>query len=112
MKVRGRRRRVDGARRGIGVAAVAGWLVLLLAALSLVTWRQSRGIEMEAALRALESERAIAEAERVTLTAQIEELRSRARVVRVATERLGMKLPADSDIVFLQVQSPVDEVVP
>jgi hypothetical protein len=67
---------------------------------------------MEAALRAVESERAIAEAERITLTAEIEELRSRARIVRVATDRLGMKLPADSDIVFLQVQSPVERVVP
>jgi cell division protein FtsL len=109
---RRRRNRPRNVRRLPGVVAVAGWLALLLAALSLVTWRQSRGIEMEAALRAVESERAIAEAERVTLTAEIEELRSRARVIRVATERLGMKLPADSDIIFLQVQSPVDEVVP
>lgn len=67
---------------------------------------------MEAALRAVESERAIAEAERVTLTAEIEELRSRARIVRVASQRLGMKLPEDSDIVFLQVQSPTIEVTP
>lgn len=67
---------------------------------------------MEAALRAVESERAIAEAERVTLTAEIEELRSRARIVRVASQRLGMKLPEDSDIVFLQVQSPTIEMTP
>lgn len=111
MTLRRRRNRPRNVRRLPGVVAVAGWLGLLLAALSLVTWRQSRGIEMEAALRSVESERAIAEAERVSVTARIEELRSRARVVRVATERLGMKLPEDSDIIFLQVQSPVDEVV-
>lgn len=110
MTLRRRRNRPRDNRRLPGVVAVAGWLGLLLAALSVVTWRQSRGVEMEAALRAVESQRALAEAERVTHTARIEELRSRARVVSVARERLGMKVPDDGDIVFLQVQAPVGEV--
>lgn len=105
MSLRRRHNRPMNKRRLPGVIAVAGWLVLLLAALSLVTWRQSRGVEMEIALRAIEIERGIAEAERVTVTAQVEELRSRARVLRVGRERLGMRLPEDQDIVFLRVGS-------
>ncbi|MEX2583938.1 MAG: hypothetical protein WD766_11720 [Gemmatimonadota bacterium] len=98
---RARVRRGEGGRRS-GVVAVAGWLVLLLAALSLVTWRQTRGLEMERALRDVRSERAIAEAERVAAARRVEELRSRSRIVAVARERLGMHLPEDGEIVFLQ----------
>ncbi len=112
MTLRRRRNRPRDYRRLPGVVAVIGWLGLLLASLSVVTWRQTRGVDMESALRSIEAERALVEAERVTLTARIEELRSRARVVRVATDRLGMKLPEDSDIVFLQVQAPAEEVAP
>ena len=75
--------------------------VLLLAALSLVTWRQTRGVEMERVLRSLESQRALAEAERVASHRRIEELGSRSRIVRVARDRLGMHLPEDGEIVFL-----------
>ena len=78
-----------------------GWLVLVLGALSFVTWRQPRGIEMEQALRSLEAERSIAEAERIESMRLIEELRSRARIVRVATDRLDMHVPEDSEIVYL-----------
>lgn len=89
------------ARRRKGVIVVAGWLLVLLAALSLVTWRQTRGVAMERELRTLESERSLVEAERVSLSRRIEELGSRSRVVRVARERLGMHLPEDDEIVFL-----------
>jgi cell division protein FtsL len=88
-----------------GWVRAAGWLVLLLISLLLVTWRQTRGLALEEQLRALEQERAVAEAERVEATRRIEELRSRARIVRVARERLGMHLPADGEIVFLPVSS-------
>lgn len=76
-------------------------MMLVLSSLVLVTWRQTRGLQLERALGEMEAERAIAEAERVDLTRRVEELRSRARIVRVARERLGMHLPADSEIVFL-----------
>lgn len=81
-------------------------MVLVLSSLFFVTWRQTRGLQLERALGDIEAERAIAEAERVDLTRRVEELRSRARIVRVARERLGMHLPADSEIVFLP--APVD----
>ena len=96
-----RRRTRDrrGGRRGIVVAI--GWLALLLASLSFVTWRQPIGVEMERALRDLESERASAEAERVAAERRIEELRSRSRITSVARDRLGMHIAADDEIVFL-----------
>ena len=112
MTFRRRRNRPRDHRRLPGVVVVVGWLGVLLAALSVVTWRQSHGVDMEASLRSIEAERAIVEAERITLTARIEELRSRARVVRAASDRLGMKLPEDSDIIFLQVQAPAERVAP
>lgn len=82
-----------------------GWLLLLLASLVLVTWRQTRGLAMQEALREVESERAVAEAERVELVRRIEELRSRARIVRVARERLNLHLPQGNEIVYLPVET-------
>lgn len=101
-----RNRKRDEKRRRPGVLVVAGWLVLLLAALSLVTWRQIRGVEMERALRELETQRGIAESERVAASRRVEELRSRIRIVRVAEEQLGMHLPEDREIIFLPIVTP------
>jgi cell division protein FtsL len=56
---------------------------------------------MERELRALEEERALVEAERLSFNRQIEELGSRTRVMRVARQRLGMHLPEDDEIIFL-----------
>jgi cell division protein FtsL len=83
-----------------------GWLILLLSSLSLVTWRQARGLELEQALREAEVERAIADSDRRALTRGVEELRSRSRIIRVARDRLGLQLPGDADIVFLPVVTP------
>lgn len=88
-------------RRRPGWVRMLGWMMLILASLVIVTWRQTRGLELERQLRETEAEHAMAEAERVNLMRRVEELRSRARIVRVARERLGMHLPADSEIVFL-----------
>lgn len=99
MTGRGRAARAGSRRRGW--VRVMGWTMLILTSLLLVTWRQTRGLELERELRRLEADRAIAEAERVELVRRVEELRSRARIVRVARTRLGMHLPEDDEIVFL-----------
>jgi hypothetical protein len=78
-----------------------GWLVLILASLFVVTWRQTRGLELEANVRELETRFELAEAERVEHMRKIETLRSRARVLRVARERLGMRLAIGDEIIFL-----------
>lgn len=84
-----------------GGLRAAGWLALLLGSLFFVTWRQTRGVELEGSLRDLQSQTAIAETEQVELVRRIEELRSRARILRVARDRLGMRLPEDGEIVYL-----------
>jgi pyruvate kinase len=90
---------------------VTGWLFLLLAALSFVTWRQAVGVEMERALRELETERGIAEADRLAALRRIDELQGRSRIVPVARDRLGMHLPEDREIVFLPAAAPVQASV-
>lgn len=98
------RRRAAGARRRPrGVLYVTGWLLLLLGALALVVLRQTRGVALDRELHAVERERAIAEAERVEFVREIQTLRSRVRITRVARQRLGMRLPDDEEIIFLAV---------
>jgi cell division protein FtsL len=99
------RKQARGGRRPSWIAAV-GWLVVLFVSLLMVTWRQTQGLAMERELRGLEGERAVLETEKVGLSRQIEELRSRSRVLRVARTRLGMHLPDETEIVFLQVELP------
>lgn len=88
--------------RGMGLSAVAALsLALLLAALSLVAWRQSRALEALAALDEVRRDRAIAQAEHVELNRRVQRLESRARVVPRARARLSMHTPAAHEIVIL-----------
>lgn len=103
-RARGRTRR-GPSRRVLGALA---WLLLLLGSLGVVIWRQARGVALERGLRELQAERTVAEAERVQLERRIQTLASRARVVPIARERLGMQLPADHEIVFLPMP-PTDD---
>ncbi len=78
---------------------------LLVGALALVTWRQSRALEVLEQLDRVRRETIVAEAEREELARTIEGLESRVRVVPTARERLGMHLPAASEQVFLAAES-------
>jgi hypothetical protein len=95
-----------------GWVRAAGWLALLLGSLLLVTWRQTRGLHLEAGVRKVQTRRANAEAERVELVRRIEQLRSRSRIVRVAVDRLGMHLPVDREIVFLPAPTDTAAAAP
>lgn len=101
MKPRRRLYRPRRPRRLPAWLRAAGWLALIIAALFVVTWRQTRGLQLESNLRDLETRRDLLDAERVEHVRRIETLRSRARVVRVARERLGMRLAVGDEIVFL-----------
>jgi cell division protein FtsL len=81
----------------------AGFVAVLLAAFGAVVWRQTRAVERERELRGLRNELAVAEGEKVELANRIQALQSRARIVRVAKERLGLHLPTDEEIVLLPV---------
>jgi cell division protein FtsL len=103
---------VSAAARGVsrrpGWVRAFAWVLLLLGSLVLVTWRQTRGRNLDQGLSAIEKRHATAEAERVELVRRIEQLRSRARIVKVARERLGMHLPTDREIVFLPLPARHD----
>lgn len=81
-------------------------VALLLAALSLVTWRQARALESLADLDHLRRELSLGQAERIELEYRIQLLESRAHVVPAAQERLGMRTPTASEIVLLQGGGP------
>jgi len=85
-----------------GTTLVALAVALLLTALSLVAWRQSRALEALAELDMVRRERTLQESEKEELLRRIRYLESRGRVVGEAEERLGLGVPDDSEMVFLE----------
>ncbi|HLL82019.1 MAG TPA: septum formation initiator family protein [Longimicrobium sp.] len=79
------------------------FVVVMLVALASVVWRQTVGYERERQLSAVRAELSQAEAERVEVTNRIQALQTRARITRVARERLGMHVARDEEIVMLPV---------
>ncbi|HEU4632249.1 MAG TPA: hypothetical protein VFS08_21035 [Gemmatimonadaceae bacterium] len=92
------KRRVAGRGRRV----VAGLLVAFVLVASVVIWRRSQGIAQARELRELERQRRQLEAERARLERDIRLASSRSRLVPVA-ERLGLRMPLDSEIVTLAV---------
>lgn len=89
-------------RRGTGAIRMGIACVLLFSALSMVVWRQSRALEELRALDAARAERALLQAERSELQRTIQRLESRGHIVVAAGERLGLRVPAGDEIVFLR----------
>jgi len=83
--------------------AWAAYAVVLVAALASVVWRQTVGRERFRELEKVREEVAVAQAERDELTTRILELQRRDRIVRYATERLGMHVARDEEVVLLPV---------
>ncbi len=97
-------------RRIAGTTLVALATAAVLAALSLVAWRQARAMEALEAFEDVRRESALGLAEREELEARIRVLESRGRVVPEARSRLGMRVPDASEIVILALGQ--GEVVP
>ena len=92
--------------------AVLGRLALaacLGASLASVVWRQTEGVARQRALATLHERLSIAEAERVEAMNRIQALQTRARVTRVARDRLGMHVARDDEIVLLPVPASAVE---
>jgi len=87
---------------------VAAWLLGGMLVLAWVVARQSASLDMAGQLRAGQEERSALEAERALLQRRIREAGSRVTLVRRA-EDLGLRQPADSDIVFLRVPNLVQD---
>jgi cell division protein FtsL len=75
--------------------------VILLVALAVVPWRQTRGVRLERELRVLREERAASEAERLEWMQRAQRLKGRGRIMELARTRLGMHLPGDDEVLLL-----------
>jgi hypothetical protein len=84
---------------------LALWLVSLLAALWLVIARQTASLNAARALTDLREERAQIEGRRADLDRRIRTAKSRA-VLLPRAQRLGLRLPADTEIILLPAPPP------
>jgi hypothetical protein len=85
---------------------LVAWLGLFLASALVVVWRQSASLATSRDLQQLEKTRGQLEVTKATLQAQILRDRSRAVLVPIAQQRLGMRLPQDSEITILHDTRP------
>ncbi|MEJ2186131.1 MAG: hypothetical protein P8Z36_09360, partial [Gemmatimonadota bacterium] len=86
---------------GRGVIRLALLFAAFLGSLSLVVWRQSQALDLLRSIDSLRRERAVEEAKRTELVRKVDVLESRSRIVRLAAERFGMRVPAGDEIVLL-----------
>lgn len=84
------------------------WLLLFLATAVAVVARQRRAITTAATLRALRNERLALEARRAEYEARIREAASRPVLVPLATARLNLREPSDSEAILLTLPVPAD----
>jgi cell division protein FtsL len=89
-------------KRLAGTSLVALATAVLLAALSLVSSRQSKSLETMETLDQLRRERSLEAAERDELQRRIHALESRGRVISEAQQRLGLKIPRAGETVYLE----------
>jgi hypothetical protein len=80
---------------------IAIWLVFTLAVLAWVVNRDTFGFMTASELRNLHNERSVLQSDKAELMRRIREAESRAVLIPRA-ERMGLRLPADSEIVILQ----------
>jgi hypothetical protein len=80
---------------------VAIWLVVALAALWMVAARQASAYRAATALREARAERARLEGRKADLERRVRAASGRAVLVPRAQQHLGLRLPADSEIVLL-----------
>jgi len=92
-------RGAGGRMRGRAVVALTLLGFVLVA--TGVIWRRSVGIAQARELRDLDRRRAQLAAERTALESDVRLAASRARIAPIAVSRLGMRVPADTQVVFL-----------
>lgn len=66
-----------------------------------VIWRRSTGTAMSRELHALEQRRTALEAQQADLEGSIRDASSRDRLVGIAENRLGMRIPPETLVIFL-----------
>jgi cell division protein FtsL len=85
-----------------GRSMVALVLVAFVLLTSLVIWRRSVGISGARELRELGQMRLQLEGDRARLARDIRAASSRERLVPVAEQRLGMRVPSDDQMIILE----------
>ncbi|MDQ3674984.1 MAG: hypothetical protein M3365_11485 [Gemmatimonadota bacterium] len=85
--------------RGRNVVGIilAGFLLVALA----IVWRRTIGIGQSERLTALDARKVQLQGERVRLESEIRDASSRQRLGGVAENQLGMRIPADNQVVIL-----------
>ena len=86
--------------------------VLIAASLVAVVWRQTEGVARQRELSRIENETSIAEAERLEWATRIQALQTRARITRVARQRLGLHVARDDEVILLAVPAAALEERP
>ena len=97
---------VEGVAKSGGVkmrgrALIALGLVGFVLVAMGVIWRRSVGVQQAGAIKALEQQRTDLEARRAALEADIRDATSRTRLARIAEDRLGMRVPSDTQVITL-----------
>lgn len=77
-----------------------------------VIWRRSTGTAMSRELRVLEQRRTALEAQQADLEGSIRDASSRDRLVGIAENRLGMRIPPETLVIFLPRPSRGPETNP
>ena len=95
-----------GARRPRGRSLVALILVGFVLVAVGVIWRRSYGFSREREIAVLEQKRTQLEGERARLELEIRDLSSRAKLAPVAEQRLGMRIPSDSQVIDIRRRPP------
>lgn len=80
---------------------IAIWLAFTLVVLAWVVTRDTSGFRIATELRNLRNDRSVLQADKADLMRRIREAESRAVLIPRA-ESMGLRLPADSEIVILQ----------
>lgn len=93
-------------RRPRGRSLVALVLVGFVLVAVGVIWRRSYGFSREREIATLEQKRTQLEGERARLELDIRDLSSRAKLAPVAEQRLGMRIPSDSQVIDIRRRAP------
>lgn len=105
-------RRVEKRARRRAFFGRAFIVLAVAASLSSVVWRQTEGVARQRELTRIQTETSIAEAERVEWANRIQALQTRARITRVAQQRLGLHVARDDEVVLLPIPAGAMEEQP
>ena len=93
-------------RRLKGRHWVAAWFLGFLVVALIVVWRQSAALAASRDLTRLQKTRGALEVQRSATVGEVHRAQSRGVMVPLAQQKLGLRLPQDSEITILQDPRP------